>query len=77
MYRLFGGDVVGMSTVPEAIALHHMGKRVVAISCVTNLAAGVSPTPLEHSEVLETAQKVQATFCQLVKESIKAMEAQL
>lgn len=77
MYRLFGGDVVGMSTVPEAIALHHMGKKVVAISCVTNLAAGVSPTPLEHSEVLETAQKVQATFCQLVKESIKAMEAQL
>lgn len=77
MYRLFGGDVVGMSTVPEAIALHHMGKRVVAISCVTNLAAGVSPTPLEHAEVLETAQKVQTTFCRLVKESIQAMEKQL
>lgn len=74
MYTILGGDVVGMSTVPEAIALHHMGKRVVAVSCVTNLAAGVSPTPLEHAEVLETAKKVQATFCALVKESVKEME---
>ena len=74
MYTFLGGDVVGMSTVPEAIALHHMGKRVVAISCVTNLAAGVSPTPLEHAEVLETAKKVKATFCALVKESVKEME---
>lgn len=74
MYTRLGGDVVGMSTVPEAIALHHMGKKVVAVSCVTNLAAGVSPTPLEHSEVLETAKRVQATFCALVKESVKAME---
>ncbi|NBX68837.1 MAG: purine-nucleoside phosphorylase [Proteobacteria bacterium] len=74
MYTLLGGDVVGMSTVPEAIALHHMGKRIVAISCVTNLAAGVSPTPLEHAEVLETAKKVQSKFCLLVKESVKSME---
>jgi len=74
MYTILGGDVVGMSTVPEAIALHHMGKRVVAVSCVTNLAAGVSPTPLEHAEVLETAKKVQSTFCALVKESVKEME---
>jgi purine-nucleoside phosphorylase len=74
MYTIMGGDVVGMSTVPEAIALHHMGKRVVAVSCVTNLAAGVSPTPLEHAEVLETAKKVQSTFCALVKESVKEME---
>ncbi len=74
MYRGLGGDVVGMSTVPEAIALHHMGKRVVAVSCVTNLAAGVGSTPIEHSEVLEIAKKVQVPFCSLVKESIKAME---
>jgi purine-nucleoside phosphorylase len=74
MYTILGGDVVGMSTVPEAIALHHMGKRVVAVSCVTNLAAGVSPTPLEHAEVLATAKKVQSTFCALVKESVKEME---
>lgn len=74
MYSVLGGDVVGMSTVPEAIALHHMGKRVVAVSCVTNLAAGVSPTPLEHAEVLETAKRVQATFCSLVRESVKAMD---
>jgi purine-nucleoside phosphorylase len=77
MYRLLGADVVGMSTVPEAIALHHMGKKVAAISCVTNLAAGVSPNPLEHSEVLETAKKVQSVFCSLVKESIKAMDDRL
>ena len=77
MYQTLGGDVVGMSTVPEAIALHHMGKRVVAVSCVTNLAAGVSPTPLEHSEVLETAKKVQTKFCALVRESIQSMETKL
>lgn len=74
MYRAFGGDVVGMSTVPEAIALHHMGKRVVAISCVTNLAAGVSPTPLVHSEVLENAKKIHSSFLKLVSESLKEMQ---
>jgi purine-nucleoside phosphorylase len=69
MYRKLGADVVGMSTIPEAIALHHMKKRVVAISCVTNLAAGVSKTPLVHSEVLDNAKKVHAKFSRLVIEA--------
>lgn len=74
MYRQIGGDVVGMSTVPEAIALHHMGKRVAAISCVTNLAAGVAKQKLEHAEVLENAQKAYPSFSQLICESLKRIE---
>lgn len=70
MYRIVGGDVVGMSTVPEAIALHHMKKRVVAISCVTNLAAGVGPEPLHHSEVLENAKKAYSSFSKLIREIV-------
>jgi len=75
MYRVLGGDVVGMSTVPEAIAVHHMGKRVVAISCVTNLAAGVTDQPLEHSEVLENAKKIYSRFSALVREISPLLEA--
>jgi purine-nucleoside phosphorylase len=70
MYRALGGHVVGMSTVPEAITLHHMGKRVAAISCVTNLAAGVGDTPLVHSEVLETAKEIQGRFAALISEAL-------
>lgn len=55
MVRRIGGDLVGMSTVPEAIAARHMGARVVAISLVTNFAAGISPEPLSHDEVVATA----------------------
>jgi purine-nucleoside phosphorylase len=74
MHRKLGADVVGMSTVPEAIALHHMGKRVAAISCITNLAAGVTKAPLDHKDVLEIAKKVQNKFSRLVIESLRAME---
>jgi len=60
MIRRLGGDLVGMSTVPEAIALRHMGVLVGGISLVTNLAAGISPTPLSHEEVTETAERAKA-----------------
>jgi purine-nucleoside phosphorylase len=62
MLRTLGADLVGMSTVPEAIAAVHMGAQVLGISCVTNLAAGVSPHKLSHDEVTETASRVRATF---------------
>lgn len=69
MLTKFGADVIGMSTVPEAIALRHMGKRVVAVSCITNLAAGVGGIhPLNHDEVLEAGQRAQTRFVKLIQE---------
>jgi purine-nucleoside phosphorylase len=59
MLRTLGADAVGMSTVYEVIALRHMGVQCGAISVITNLAAGISPTPLSHTEVEETARHVQ------------------
>ncbi len=64
--RLIGADAVGMSTVPEAIVARHMGLEVLAISCITNLAAGVLPQPLNHEEVLETAKRVRGQFLSLL-----------
>lgn len=61
-----GGDAVGMSTVPEVIAVRHMGAEVLSVSCITNLAAGVSKVPLSHEEVKETADRVREPFVQLV-----------
>ena len=73
MARTLGADAVGMSTACEAIAARHMGLRVCGISCITNQAAGISPTPLSHEEVFETANRVAPLFRQLVKESIIAI----
>jgi purine-nucleoside phosphorylase len=61
-FRTLGADAVGMSTVPEVIAARHMGVRVLAISCITNLAAGVSKKKLDHLEVLEVGRKAQASL---------------
>lgn len=72
MFRTLGADAVGMSTVCEAIAARHMGLRVCAISCITNMACGILPKPLSHEEVQQTADRVKDIFQTLVLESLEA-----
>jgi purine-nucleoside phosphorylase len=68
--RGIGADAVGMSTVPEAIVARHMGIEVLGISCITNPAAGVFPTPLNHEEVMEVARRVGGQFISLLEEIV-------
>ena len=68
MTRVMGGDAVGMSTVPEVLVAVHGGMKVLGISCITNMAAGILDQPLSHQEVMETAQKVEQSFKQLVRD---------
>lgn len=70
--RTLGADAVGMSTVVEAIAAHHMGMRIAGISCISNLAAGMTGQPLTHEEVQQAADAVAPRFRRLLTETIKA-----
>ncbi len=67
MLAALGADAVGMSTVPEAICARHLGLRVAGVSCITNLAAGISAQPLSHREVTETAERVKNDFIRLLE----------
>jgi purine-nucleoside phosphorylase len=68
--RGLGADAVGMSTVPEAIVARQMGMRVLGLSCITNMAAGISENPINHEEVMETGQKVRESFTHLLRRII-------
>ena len=70
-FKVLGADAVGMSTACEAIAANHMGMKICGISCISNLAAGISKTPLTHKEVQETANRVAPDFKRLLTEAIE------
>lgn len=75
--RTVGADLVGMSTASEVIAGHQMGIKVLAISCVTNMAAGILDQPITHEEVLETGERVKGAFTALVKAVLPRIAADL
>jgi len=72
--RTIGADLVGMSTVAEAIVASHMGMKVLGISCVTNMAAGILAQKIHHAEVLETGAKVRDTLVRLLRELLPRLE---
>jgi purine-nucleoside phosphorylase len=73
MVRTLGGDAVGMSTVPEVIVARHGRMKVLGISCITNMAAGILDQPLSHEEVIETTERVKANFLLYIKEIVKSI----
>jgi purine-nucleoside phosphorylase len=75
MMRTLGADLVGMSTVPEVLAARHMGIRCLALSCVTNAAAGVRPEPIDHERVLEVGARASGDLIALLREVVPALGA--
>jgi purine-nucleoside phosphorylase len=74
MLRTLGADAVGMSTVPEAIIARQMGIKVLGLSCITNMAAGVFDQPINHQEVIETGARVHETFKELLRRVIPRLQ---
>ena len=72
--RTIGADLVGMSTVPEVIAASHLGIKVLGISCVTNMAAGILPQKLAHQEVMDTGERVKDTLASLLRSVIPQLK---
>lgn len=75
--RNLGADAVGMSTVPEAIVARHMGIEVLGISCITNMAAGISDEPINHDEVMATGDRVRESFTQLLRRVVSRINSRV
>jgi len=77
LLRNLGADAVGMSTVPEAIVARHMGVEVLGISCITNMAAGISDEPINHEEVIATGDRVRGTFTELLRHVVSRIHSRV
>jgi purine-nucleoside phosphorylase len=77
LLRTLGADAVGMSTVPEAIVARHMGLEVLGISCITNMAAGISDEPINHEEVMATGDRVRETFAELLRRVVSHIHSRV
>jgi purine-nucleoside phosphorylase len=77
LLRSLGADAVGMSTVPESIVARHMGLEVLGISCITNMAAGISDEPINHEEVMATGDRVRETFANLLRRVVNRVHSRV